>query len=368
VTRDVKPPRRVGPDLQYGGRTIPIFRLTALAGAAVAVSLAVWESSRLGASSLVELGLCVGAILTFLTLVFVTKAITAREMLIYYHHEIAVLAVTATACLALGLAAPGSYLDATALGLGACLAIGRLGCVVAGCCHGRPGKRGLVYDERYTTHLPPWLVGVKLVPVQAIESALVALIVAVGLVVVADPHVPGAAFVFYVDAYAVVRFGLEELRGDSSRRFARGLSEAQWLSLTLVLGMALLGLAGVTPGGAVTLVAPALIGTAAVVVARRARRGDGDVLHPRHAREVASLARRQGRTPSPGATSLGVLVSRGEVERAEHWSLSRRRRALSEREATILAEQLVAIRRPNGPSPQVVRGVAGVFHVLIPRA
>jgi hypothetical protein len=349
---------RVGPDLHAGDRIIPIFRITALTGAFVAVALAVWEADRLGASPRVELALCLGAMLTFLALAFVTQAIVGREVLIYYHHEIAVLVVTATACLVAGVEAPGRYLDATALGLGACLAIGRLGCLAAGCCHGRPGRRGVVYGERYASHFPPSLLGVRLVPVPAIESALVAAILVTGLALVADGAAPGAAFVFYVDAYAVVRFFLEELRGDSTRRYTHGLSEAQWISLALVLGTALLALAGVTPGGALTLVAPALIGTAAAVLVLRARRGRGDVLHPRHARELAGLAH----APAPRATSLGVVVSRGD----EHWSLSRRPRPLSQLEATVLAEQLVAVRRPDGPPPQVVRGTADVFHVLLP--
>ena len=35
---------------------------------------------------------------------------------------------------------PSPYLDATALGLGAFLACGRVGCTLAGCCHGRPAS------------------------------------------------------------------------------------------------------------------------------------------------------------------------------------------------------------------------------------
>jgi hypothetical protein len=358
---------RVGPDLRWAGRTFPIFRLTALTGTVVAVTLAVWESSRLGASPVVELGVCFAAILTFLTLVFVTKAIAGGETLVYYHHEIAVLTVTAMACVVLGRT-PGPYLDATALGLGACLAFGRVGCLAAGCCHGRPAARGIVYGGAHATAgLPPWLLGARLVPVQAIESALVVALVAVGLAVVADPYVPGAAFAWYVESYAVVRFFIEELRGDSSRRFARGLSEAQWTSLAVSACMALLGLGGVTPGGAGSLVALALIGPAAVVLSRRARGRDREVHDPRHVRELERLVRRRGPVLSPGETSLGVLVSGGRVELGEHWSMSRRGRELAEREATVLAQQLAAVRRPGGPPPQIVRGVAGVFHVLLER-
>ena len=274
------------------------------------VSLAVWEADRLRAAPRVELALCLGAMLTFLALTFVTQAIVGREVLIYYHHEIAVLVVTATACVVAGVEAPGRYLDATALGLGACLAIGRLGCLAAGLLPRPPGAARRRLRRALRLALPTVAARRRLVPVPAIESALVAAIVVVGLALVADGAAPGAAFVFYVDAYAVVRFFLEELRGDSTRRYAHGLSEAQWISLALVLGTALLALAGVTPGGALTLVAPSLICIAAAVLARRARRGRGDVLHPRHAHELAGLAptrarrraRRRSASWSPGAT------------------------------------------------------------------
>ncbi len=310
--------------------------------------------------------MCLVAVLTFLTLAFVTKAVAGGETLIYYHHEIAVLGVTATTCLVLGLA-PGRYLDATALGLGACLGIGRIGCVAAGCCHGRPGRHGIAYGERYASSgFPPWLMGTTLVPVPAIESALVALVVVIGCVAVADAHAPGAAFVWYVEGYGVIRFFLEELRGDSSRRFVLGLSEAQWTSVAIVLCMTLLGLAGITPGGPSSLVALAVVGPGAVVIGLRARRTDRDALEPRHVRELARLAHGKDRWISPRETSLGVLVSGGRVQAADHWSLSRRRPALSEREATILAQQLVAIRAPGGSSPRVIRGVADVYHVLLP--
>jgi hypothetical protein len=326
----------------------------------------VWEAGRLGGSPLIELGLCLAAVLTFLTLAFVTKAIAGGETLIYYHHEIAVLGVTAATCLVVGRA-PGRYLDATALGLGACLAIGRIGCMAAGCCHGRPATRGVVYGGRYaSTGFPPWLTGTTLLPVAAIESALVALLVAVGCLAIADAHDPAAAFVWYVEGYGVVRFFLEELRGDSSRRFMLGLSEAQWISLAIGFVMALLGLTGAVPGGASTLIALALTAPGAAVVALRARRTDRDTLEPRHVRELARLVHEQERRLAPRPTSLGVLVSGGRAESAEHWSLSRACPALSEREAMILAQQLVAICRPGRSSHQVIRGVADVFHVLLP--
>ena len=41
-----------------------------------------------------------------------------------------------------------SYLDVTVLSLGLFLAWGRLGCLMAGCCHGRPQNWGVRYKGR----------------------------------------------------------------------------------------------------------------------------------------------------------------------------------------------------------------------------
>jgi hypothetical protein len=112
-------------------------------GTAIAVALALLEAHALGASAPVELAICLASVIVFLALAFGTKAIMGSEVLIYYHHEIAVLTVAAVVCATAGVAA-GRYLDATAVGLGACLAVGRLGCAAAGCCHGRPAAWGVV--------------------------------------------------------------------------------------------------------------------------------------------------------------------------------------------------------------------------------
>jgi Prolipoprotein diacylglyceryl transferase len=373
MARRIRRSPRLGPAVTLAGRWVPIFRLTAFGGAAAAVSLAIIEAQALGASPAFELVLCGLAIVTFLALVFVTKAIAGREVLVYYHHEIAVLTVTAFACAAIGPAHPGSYLDATALGLGACLALGRVGCTAAGCCYGRRCSRGIVYDERHAEEgFPRWLVGAPLFPVQAIESLLVATVVTIGAVAIADPHHPGAAFAFYVETYAVFRFFTEELRGDASRRFAFGLSEAQWTSLILLAILALLTAAGLLPGSAwspagIALVAPA----AAVIVISRSWRSAGtrDLLDPHHVRELAGVVRRQvaalGQAQAPVVTSRGVVISGGSTAGIEHWSLSGRDPALTWQEAILLAAQLKELRHVAGPSPEVVPGTAGVFHVLV---
>jgi hypothetical protein len=135
----------------------------------------------LGLSPLVLVWLVLTAVLTFLALAMVTKIITGEENLIYYHHEIAVMVVAA--CLLNLLYQPVlPYLDITILGLGTFLAFGRVGCLMVGCCHGRPHGRGVCYRaEHAAAGFTPYLVGVRLFPIQAVESVWVFSIVVVGV-------------------------------------------------------------------------------------------------------------------------------------------------------------------------------------------
>lgn len=115
-------------------------------------------------------------------------------------------------------------------------AIGRLGCLAAGCCYGAH------------TDLP-W--GVALAgdpsrhPTQLYESAAnlaVAFVVArVGLARTRDGRWrPGSAFLLYTALYAVARFLVEALRDDDRGFVLAGLSPSQWtaaLVLAAVVGV-----------------------------------------------------------------------------------------------------------------------------------
>ena len=103
----------------------------------------------------------VAAIATFCLLAMTMKVVIGREALIYYHHEIAVLSVTA-GLVALTGAPVLDHLDATALGLGTFLAFGRVGCLFSGCCHGRPARAGVRYGAAHP--VPRYLLGRRAVP------------------------------------------------------------------------------------------------------------------------------------------------------------------------------------------------------------
>jgi hypothetical protein len=320
------------------------YRACGLVGLAVAATLALALASTAGLSLWTESALIASAVLTFFVVALATKAVSGRENLIYYHHEIAVLTVVGTACAVAGAPVAG-HLDVTALGLGAFLACGRLGCLHAGCCHGRPARRGVRYGSVHVREgFPAALAGVPLVPLQAIEAAAVTAIVAGGCLIVLAGAPAGAAALWYVSAYAVLRFALEERRGDGARRYWWRFSEAQWTSLTLLGAGALAGLVGLVPSGTLHL---AVLGAAAAVVLSSLRRPA-----PPAADEIATaLAASHGRVVE---TASGVRCSTG----AGHYTFS------GTADAAGLAELVERLQHP-GARIEVARGAHGTLHLVV---
>lgn len=125
-------------------------------------------------------------------------------------------------------------------------AVGRLGCLAAGCCYGRPAP-GLPWaiafsDPRAMVARP--LLGVPLHPTQLYEFAG-ELAIGAYLNLSVLPRVekgryaPGTLSAAYLTLYAVLRFALEFFRGDTVP-WRWGLSAAQAASLALVPGALIL--------------------------------------------------------------------------------------------------------------------------------
>lgn len=120
--------------------------------------------------------------------------------------------IVALATLAVGallLSVPvGAVLDATAPGLFLGMTVGRLGCLFAGCCVGRPtaSRWGLWSSDRH--------VGVRRIPVQLMESSLCAALTALSAIAVGTSPVAGSGLVLVVGfaAYLVGRQLLFPLR------------------------------------------------------------------------------------------------------------------------------------------------------------
>lgn len=113
-------------------------------------------------------------------------------------------------------------------------AIGRIGCLCAGCCYGRPTESAL--GVMYHDPVGGAPTGIALLPTQLFESAA-NLVIFVILMIVSHKMRPKYLTTFlYCILYGITRFVLEFYRYDSIRGSAGGLSTSQWISLGLIAG------------------------------------------------------------------------------------------------------------------------------------
>jgi hypothetical protein len=146
---------------------------------------------------------------SFFAWALLRRAIAGRETLVLFEHVwFAGAAVVAVLWLLHAPLLP--WLDVLAVALAVFLAAGRVGCAVAGCCHGHPSSIGIRYPEE---HPVPRVAGIRVFPVPLIESAGLVFIAATGAAAL-PREAPGAVLVWAMAAYAVLRFGMEALRGD----------------------------------------------------------------------------------------------------------------------------------------------------------
>lgn len=286
--------------------------------------------------------------LAFVIVVTISSALAGHERIVFYQTTVAGVA----SVILLGLATHADVarlLDLVILGIGIFLVFGRVGCHSVACCHGTLG-RGVTYGAPHVAigFFARWS-GRPLWPVQLAEAIASAVLVVVALAASAQP---GRAALVYAVAYAAVRFALELVRGDGARPYARGLSEAQWVSA----GTALAAFAwrpGIVTGG----VAGALAVASAVLIARRARR---ELVLPPHVAELDRVLAAAG-DGARHETSLGLAVSRHALPDGRiDWILSSEHPAWSEGAARRLAAQMwTAFEVIAGRTPGVIHVVEG---------
>jgi hypothetical protein len=356
------------------------FLVLGLVGFATGSGLAVVAAARSGGSPATVVGMAAVSVLTFFVVAFATKVVTGVETLTFYHHALA-MALGVTVFL-VGVGAPVlRNLDYAVLGLIGFLVFGRLGCTMVGCCYGRPASWGVSYGpELERQGFPHHLVGVLLLPVQAVESLACAIIAAVAMAGIVGGWPPGLGLVWSGGAYAVARFALEFWRGDE-RRYRAGLSAPQRTSLWIAALLAALSLTGVLPGAVfvVPLVAVLVVGASAVAVGRWRGRGSlAELVGPEHVHEIAGVldacaAVRGAGSAAPGPTTWvtrgGLVLSTGlhpgdGDDAVLSYSLSHLWSPLDERTATRLAKTIMWLRHPDRDY-SIVRGRAEVFHLLV---
>ncbi|MBQ6240658.1 MAG: prolipoprotein diacylglyceryl transferase [Firmicutes bacterium] len=106
-------------------------------------------------------------------------------------------------------------------------AIGRIGCLFAGCCY------GIAYNGFGAINLSSVGISYSVFPVQLLE-AILNMVLFIGLSMYSRKRTVGfMLFYIYLIYYSMIRFLLEFLRGDIIRGIYLGLSSSQWISLCL---------------------------------------------------------------------------------------------------------------------------------------
>lgn len=266
--------------VRWSGRTQPAFRVCGAVGLAMGLAAAL-AAALFGRRSLAALGLATGvAMLSFFAWARLRRAVTKTERLVLLEHVWVALAAV-TAVLAAGRMPVLATLDAFCAGLAFFLAAGRAGCLLVGCCHGHPSDAGIRYPESHARDgFPAYLAGIRLFPVQLLELAGLC---AIGVTAFAAVPItsPGTACAWFLVAYALLRFALEELRGDERPHWF-DMSVPRWMCLTEFCGVTLTAL-----GGSGLPAIAAAVGAALYFGRKPERR----LLAPAHVAELRALLR-----------------------------------------------------------------------------
>ena len=117
-------------------------------------------------------------------------------------------------------------------------ACGRVGCFLNGCCYGFESEAwGIAYTES-----PSAPNGVPYFPIQLVCASLNLVLFFWLLRFERHHHLEGKAFFAYLAAYAPLRFVIEFFRGDAVRGLFFGLSTSQWISLAIMVALAVYAL------------------------------------------------------------------------------------------------------------------------------
>jgi hypothetical protein len=286
----------------------------------------------------------------------IERRLTGIERIVFYRTAIAAWGSTIAIALALG-ARVAVVSDLVVVLVAAFLAFGRVGCFHVACCHGRPARFGVTYTHAHAVlGFPRRWVGTTILPVQLFEAIASATLAVIAAVAIGRGATAGTATCSFVGGYAVVRFVLELLRGDATRPYFAGASEAQWIALASCTAAAIIA------WSPLLALAAAALALATIVLVVRSRPLVALFGEPDHLDELErvhrALAERHDGALVTTSAGLRVSVKRfpdGPLDVL--WSHDR----LREHDVRTLVREL-AIDGEIIPA-----ATAGMFHVLVSR-
>ncbi len=167
---------------------------------------------------------------------------TLRSMGVYYGGLL--LALGAAAWYLVRKRLPGwTVADLAAPGIALGQAIGRLGCLSAGCCYGKPTSMpwGITFTNPYANENVGVPLNVALHPTQIYESIGAFCLYLYLMWRLSRKHMTGQIILEYLALYAVLRFILEFFRGDERGYLLHGLlSTSQFIAILTILGAGVL--------------------------------------------------------------------------------------------------------------------------------
>ena len=360
--------------------TYPAYKVCGYTGYVLAFILAMLLTLYLDLSFWITFLLFCTTVSTFFTLAMITKIIIGEERLIYYHHEIAIL-LTATLVLWLLNRPILVYLDIVVLGIGTFLTCGRIGCLMVGCCHGKPHTWGVCYGRKHVEKgFTRCFQGIRLFPVQALEALWVLEVTVIVTILLFLRYPAGEALTWFIMAYGAGRFCFEFLRGDMDRPYWYGFSEAQWTTIMLmllVLGMEGLGKTNFHIWHFSVCIVCLLV----MIILTGLRKWLPSKLHPflfpqdlkDFADKLNKLAMWHILHSQPGSqvavmeTQQGIQISADRIvngkENIFFYSISQKNNPLILKTANRLGKYIQQLKHPNLPF-RVLPGRNNVFHIL----
>lgn len=111
---------------------------------------------------------------------------------------------------------------------------GKIGCFLAGCCHGKvcSPALGIVYTNPLSQAQP---LNTPLYPAPLIDSVVIFCACAFLIWYRSRKKFNGELMLWYIFIYSTARFFTEFLRGDDDRGFIGPLSQSQWVSIVLLV-------------------------------------------------------------------------------------------------------------------------------------
>jgi phosphatidylglycerol---prolipoprotein diacylglyceryl transferase len=164
---------------------------------------------------------------------------TLRSSGVYYGGLL--LALAASAWYLRKAKLPGwKVADITAPGIALGQAIGRLGCLSAGCCYGKPTTLpwGIRFTNQYSAENVGVPLNIPLHPTQIYESVGSFILFLYLMWRLKSKHWTGQIILEYLMLYATLRFVIEFFRGDDDRGFVLHglLSTSQFIGVVTILG------------------------------------------------------------------------------------------------------------------------------------